>query len=142
MLYFKIQTHVISSITHIAHNYDNDSEPWPIQIENHKTGELVSVSLQPGQMLFYESARSLHGRMTELKGKYYGSVFIHYQPVDPKVWDYTVDDVIGAIPPHWRDGVTEDRGASWAGCAITTPSRRAIGAIQRMAQHGTARNEL
>ena len=31
------------------------------------------------QMLFYESAKCLHGRMTELKGKYYGSLFVHYQ---------------------------------------------------------------
>ncbi len=67
-------------------------------------------------MLFYESARSLHGRMTELKGKYYGSVFIHYQPVDPNLWNYDVDDVVEAIPPHWRDGVTEPRGSGWAGC--------------------------
>lgn len=138
----QVQTHVISSITHIAHKYDNDSEPWPIQIENHKTGELVSVALEPGQMLFYESARSLHGRMTELRGKYYGSVFIHYQPVDSNIWDYTVDDVINAIPPHWRDGVTEERGESWAGCAITTPSRRVAGARKRLESQGHSRNEL
>lgn len=30
-------------------------------------------------MLFYESAKCLHGRMTELKGKYYGSIFLHYK---------------------------------------------------------------
>ena len=29
-------------------------------------------------MLFYESAKCLHGRMTEFKGEYYGSIFIHY----------------------------------------------------------------
>ena len=31
----RIETHVISSIVHIAHQYDNDSVPWPIQIEDH-----------------------------------------------------------------------------------------------------------
>jgi hypothetical protein len=41
---------VISSIVHIAHEYDNNSEPWPIEIENHRTGELVAVSLEPGQV--------------------------------------------------------------------------------------------
>ena len=30
-------------------------------------------------MLLYESARTLHGRRTQLKGKYYGSVFLRYQ---------------------------------------------------------------
>jgi hypothetical protein len=107
---------VISSITHIAHEYDDDNVPWPVEIENHRTGELVSVVLEPGDMLFYESAKCLHGRMSEFKGKYYGSIFIHYQPVDKAVWNYTVDDVIEAIPPHWRDGIKEDKGSGWAGC--------------------------
>ena len=30
---------MISSIVHIAHEYDNDDEPWPIEIEDHN-GEL------------------------------------------------------------------------------------------------------
>jgi hypothetical protein len=41
-------------------------------------------------MLFYESAKCLHGRRSQLKGKYYGSIFVHYQPVDPKIWNYSV----------------------------------------------------
>ncbi|CAM9380846.1 unnamed protein product, partial [Ectocarpus fasciculatus] len=100
----KLQTHVISSIVHIAHEYDNASEPWPIEIENHRTGELEAVSLEPGQMLFYESAKCLHGRMTEFKGKYYGSIFIHYTPVTKSDWPYNgLEDIINAVPPHWRD---------------------------------------
>jgi len=51
--------------------YTNDSKPWPIQIEDHE-GTLHSVNLEPGQMLFYESAKCLHGRMQVLDGKYYG----------------------------------------------------------------------
>ena len=31
------------------------------------------------QQLFYESAKCLHGRMTQFRGKYYGSLFVHYQ---------------------------------------------------------------
>jgi hypothetical protein len=42
-------------------------------------------------MLFYESAKCLHGRRSQLKGKYYGSIFVHYQPVDRSVWNYSVD---------------------------------------------------
>lgn len=81
---------MISSIVHLAHQYDNDDEPWPIDIEDHN-GQLHSVSLQPGQMLFYESAKLLHGRMRAFKGKYYGSIFLHYKPVDKKLWDYTIE---------------------------------------------------
>jgi hypothetical protein len=110
----RIKTHVISSIVHIAHKYDNNSEPWPIQIEDHQ-GTLHSVSLQPGEMLFYESAKCLHGRMEELKGKYYGSIFLHYAPVDKNVWSYDHEDVIASVPPHWNKGVTEEHGYRWAG---------------------------
>jgi hypothetical protein len=121
MHYDKPQTHVISSIVHIAHQYDDDHEPWHIQIEGHD-GELYSVALEEGQMMFYESAKCLHGRMKMLKGKYYGSVFIHYQPVDKAVWNVTIEDVINAVPPFWREGITEEHGSRWAGQAITTDS--------------------
>jgi hypothetical protein len=95
---------VVSSIVHIAHEYDDDNEPWPIEIEGHD-GNLHSVNLEPGQVssfspppfsdhpqqLFYESAKCLHGRMKEFKGKYYGSIFVHYQPADRSFWNYTIE---------------------------------------------------
>jgi hypothetical protein len=45
-----MHTHVISSIVHIAHQYDDDNQPWPIEIEGHD-GLLHSVNLEPGQVL-------------------------------------------------------------------------------------------
>ena len=45
----QVNSHVISSIVHIAHEYDDEAEPWPIQIEDHD-GALHSVSLEPGQV--------------------------------------------------------------------------------------------
>lgn len=120
----KVETHVISSIVHIAHEYDDDNEPWPIQIEDHN-GKLHSVNLEPGQMLFYESAKCLHGRMTLLKGKYYGSIFLHYQPVDKSIWDYNVEKIIASVPPHWRKNIKYENQKSprYAGAAITIDSR-------------------
>lgn len=51
-------------------------------------------------MLFYESAKCLHGRPRPLRGSYYASVFVHYKPVD---WDLTSLDVqyagIAPSPP-------------------------------------------
>ena len=120
----KVETHVISSIVHIAHEYDDDNEPWPIQIEDHN-GKLHSLNLEPGQMLFYESAKCLHGRMTTLKGKYYGSIFLHYQPVDKSIWDFNHDQIIASVPPHWRKNVKYENQKSprYAGAAITIDSR-------------------
>jgi hypothetical protein len=43
---------VISSIVHIAHKYDNDSEPWPIHIEDHN-GVMHAVALKEGDVSDY-----------------------------------------------------------------------------------------
>lgn len=40
-----------------------------------------AVSLEPGQMLLYESAKCLHGRSIPLHGRYYGSLFLHCECV-------------------------------------------------------------
>ena len=45
----------------------------------------------PHQMLFYESAACLHGRRSRFKGKNYGSLFLHYQPVDTSIWNYSIE---------------------------------------------------
>jgi hypothetical protein len=128
----KVHTHVISSIVHIAHEYDDPDEPWPIEIEDHD-GNLHAVALEPGQMLFYESAKCLHGRMQTFKGKYYGSIFLHYKPVDTSIWNYSVDQIIENIPPHWRYGIdnAEGKGSRWAGACVTVDSRTADGAPAR-----------
>ena len=123
-------THVISAIVHIAHEYDNDDVIWPLEIEDHD-GNLNVVEMKAGEMVYYESAKCLHGRMTEFRGKYYASIFVHYQPVDPAVWNYQTDDVINAVPPHWKDGTVEAKGSRWAGQAITTDDRVAFGAPPR-----------
>eukprot|EP01038_Epipyxis_sp_PR26KG_P015377 gene15377-20731_t len=130
MHYDKTEFHVISSIVHIAHQYDDDNEPWPIEIED-QNGDLHAVLLEEGEMLFYESAISLHGRRSALKGKYYGSLFLHYKPADKSIWNYTTEDIIAHISPHWGKGILEDHGSRWAGQAITTDSMIAAGAPER-----------
>ena len=85
-------------------------------------------------MLFYESAKCLHGRMKPFRGSYYGSLFLHYAPVDKDIWSFTVDDVIANVPPHWHDGIVEDHGSRWAGQGITVDSRAAHGAPDRVVE--------
>ena len=57
---------------------------------------------------------------------------MHYQPVDTNIWNYTVDDVIANVPPHWATNTTERHGSRWAGQAITVDSRVAAGAPKRL----------
>lgn len=130
MHYDKIHTHVISSIVHIGHEYFDDNEPWPIEIEDHD-GVRHAVNLEPGEMLFYESASCLHGRRKVFHGKYYASIFVHFQPVDTNIWNYNIDDVINNVPPFWREGVVEDAGNRWAGQGLTIDSQVTDGAPAR-----------
>lgn len=46
-----------------------------------RVGRCQAVNLEPGDLLFYESAKCMHGRPRPFKGKYYSSIFIHYLPV-------------------------------------------------------------
>ena len=75
----KMQTHIISFILHI--DSSEDAEPWPIFIEDFH-GRTHEVILTPGDMLFYESAKCLHGRPRRLNGSWYSSIFVHYYPKD------------------------------------------------------------
>lgn len=72
------ETHVASCILNIAQDVD---EPWPLLIEDHAYRR-HQVYLEPGEMLFYEGARLLHGRPQPLKGREFANMFIHYKLVD------------------------------------------------------------
>ena len=54
-------THVISVIMHIGHSPDEAGAKWPLVILN-STGGWSEVYLKNGEMVFYESARMIHGR--------------------------------------------------------------------------------
>lgn len=69
-------THVISSTICIDSRLE---QPWPLCIED-IYGESHQVNLQPGEFLFYEGARLLHGRPWPLVGDYYVGMFLHYRP--------------------------------------------------------------
>lgn len=75
-----LETHVISSIVHIAHE---TNQPWPLWITD-LHGNEHEVVLEEGEMLLYESARCPHARLVPLDGTAYCSLFVHYRPVG---WD-------------------------------------------------------
>ena len=131
----RVDTHVISAIVHVDHKYDNDEEPWPIEIEGHD-GLRHSVDLKPGQMLLYESAKCPHGRSTALKGDWYASVFVHFKPRDMATyWPYQQKDVWLAVPPGWDSKPLKDDGTPgerWAGAFLTHDSVVVQGMADRL----------
>jgi hypothetical protein len=94
-------THVISAIYHIASS--DGSKPWPIVVEDY-AGNTNSVTLKPGDLLLYESAKALHGRPTKFHGEWYTSVFLHYYPKDPEWSAHNRElDAHYATPPDWYE---------------------------------------
>lgn len=78
-----VSTHAVSAIVNVAQ--DGMEEPWLLEILDHQ-GAPHNVSMMPGEMVLYESAKLLHGRPVPMKGKGYANVFIHFMP--HQGWDY------------------------------------------------------
>ena len=71
-------THVISSTLCV----DRDVyTPWNLHAVD-ADGQEREVSVEPGELLLYESARIPHGRPVPLNGRFYAGLFVHYQPAE------------------------------------------------------------
>lgn len=77
------RTHATSLIVNIAQG--GIRKPWKIEIYDFKD-RLHEVDMEPGDIVYYESARCLHGRMQPLDGAYYVNLFSHYRPVGDDSW--------------------------------------------------------
>ena len=73
----RFNTHVISAIINLDQSV---TEPWPLFIKGNE-GLAHTVVLAPGEMLWYESARAVHGRPRPLSGEFYDNVFVHFKPI-------------------------------------------------------------
>ena len=63
---------VSSAIVNVAQDVD---EPWPLEVISHD-GRAYNVTMEPGDMVMYESHSILHGRPFPLKGRYYANIFV------------------------------------------------------------------
>ena len=53
-------------------------EPWRLEILDF-ADRMHEVEMAPGDIVYYESARCLHGRMRPLNGTGYVNLFAHYR---------------------------------------------------------------
>jgi hypothetical protein len=63
---------VSSAIINVAQDVD---DPWPLEVIGHD-GKAVNVTMEPGDMVMYESHSVLHGRPFPLKGRFMANIFI------------------------------------------------------------------
>lgn len=68
---------VSSAIINVAQDVD---EPWPLEVIGHD-GRAENVTMEPGDMVLYESHSVIHGRPFALKGRYFANLFVHFEPV-------------------------------------------------------------
>ena len=85
----RFNTHVISAILNIGQEVKE------------------SVVLDPGEMVWYESARAVHGRPRPLHGEYYDNLFIHFSPAED--W-YTEHFTVGNTPRNQPINIDDLRG--------------------------------
>ena len=66
-------------------------------------GNTHEVVLTPGDVLFYESSKFLHGRPKPFNGTWYSSIFVHYYPTDGWQDVNRLNEGHYAIPLDWSD---------------------------------------
>ena len=73
----RVETHAASMIVNIAQ--ENVTQPWTVEVYDH-ANRLHEVVMEPGEIVYYESAKALHGRNTPLYSGNYVNLFTHYRP--------------------------------------------------------------
>ncbi|GKY95393.1 hypothetical protein MPSEU_000500900 [Mayamaea pseudoterrestris] len=73
---------VISAIVNVAQAgaVDGEDHDWPLEVIGHD-GVARNLTLEPGEMILYESHSVIHGRPQPLAMEYYANVFFHFEPL-------------------------------------------------------------
>lgn len=96
-------------------NVDQDvDEPWVLEVYD-RHDRAVNVTMEPGDMVLYESGSLMHGRPFAMKGKFYANIFIHFEPTGRPLGDTTgayLDTLDDFLPPYLLPGSPEV--ANWS----------------------------
>jgi prolyl 4-hydroxylase len=90
---------VSSAIINVAQSTD---EPWPLEVYDHD-GVAHNITMEPGDMVMYESHSVIHGRPHPLQGEFYANVFVHFEPMGP-LDDSQVEINKSGLPPYVLEG--------------------------------------
>jgi prolyl 4-hydroxylase len=104
---------VASVIINVAQDVDED---WPLEVYDHE-GVAHNITMEPGDMVLYESHSVIHGRPFRLNGAYFANVFIHFEPIGPLSSSELTDN--GDLPPYlirdssWEPEWRRDHPDGW-----------------------------
>jgi prolyl 4-hydroxylase len=72
---------VSSAIINVAQSMgEKEDEPWILEVIGHD-GRATNVTMEPGDMVLYESHSVIHGRPFPFQGNYFANVFVHFEPL-------------------------------------------------------------
>lgn len=91
---------VSSAIVNVAQDVD---EPWPVEVIGHD-GKAYNITMEPGEMVLYESHSVIHGRPFPLKGKFFANVFIHFEPTGHSI-NHDGVEIPGDVKEKYKDAV-------------------------------------
>lgn len=100
---------VASAMVNIAQDVD---EPWPMEIYDHD-GQAHNITLDPGDMLLFESHSAIHGRPFPLKGRFYAMLFIHFEPTGHSL-SHNIDGSNIEVHEQYKQAVNENQGGQSA----------------------------
>jgi prolyl 4-hydroxylase len=83
---------ITSCIINVAQDVDED---WPLEVID-RQGRAVNVTMQPGDMVLYESHSLIHARPFPLKGRFFANTFVHFEPM--------VDESDSGLPHYIMEG--------------------------------------
>ena len=104
---------ISSAIINVAQDVD---EPWFLEVYGHD-GVAHNVSMEPGDMVLYESHSVIHGRPFPMRGNYYAGVFVHFEPMGPPPQIPASNDT--ALPPYlipdssWAEEWKNEHPGGW-----------------------------
>jgi prolyl 4-hydroxylase len=98
---------ISSCIINVAQDVD---EPWPLEVID-RQGRAVNVTMEPGDMVLYESHSLIHARPFPLKGRYMANIFIHFEPTGRPLSD-TTSAWMAHLPDFLPPYIVE--GSAWA----------------------------
>jgi len=95
---------VISAIINVDQQVD---EPWVLEVYGHD-GKAHNITMEPGDMILYESHSVIHGRPFPLNGSYFANIFVHFEPVSEPPTQRTTAKSSAAslnstLPPYLMD---------------------------------------
>ena len=97
---------VSSAIINVAQDVD---EPWPIEVYGHD-GKATNVTMEPGDMVLYESHSVVHGRPFPLKGRFYANIFVHFEPTGHSLRHNARVESGGDVAEKYRRAVEKGTG--------------------------------